>query len=58
MWFILTAGGILPWKTRQRTGHFASAKNKRVVVHAFVTTGTVEEKIDALIESKSSWRQM
>jgi len=31
---------------------FRIGQNKRVVVHAFVTTGTVEEKIDALIESK------
>ena len=31
---------------------FRIGQNKRVVVHAFVTSGTVEEKIDALIESK------
>lgn len=31
---------------------FRIGQNKRVIVHTFVTSGTVEEKIDALIESK------
>ena len=34
--------------------HFASARSRNVLVHKFICRGTVEDKIDHLIESKQT----
>ena len=50
--FTSTDGGTRRSRTRRRIAHTASARRRSVLVHKFVCRGTVEEKIDALIESK------
>ena len=47
-----TAGGIPPWKTRPPTGPSASARRRDVQVHKFLCAGTLEERIDEMIERK------
>ena len=47
-----TAGGIRRWRTRRRTARSGSARRKNVQVHKFVCAGTLEEKIDEMIERK------
>ena len=54
MFSTLTAGGIRPWKTRPPTAPSASAKRKNVLVHKFVCLGTLEERIDQMIEDKKA----
>ena len=49
---ISTAGGIQRSRTRLLTGRSGSGQKKNVLVHKFICRGTVEEKIDALIDSK------
>jgi len=48
----LTVGGILRWRTRQQTGPFRIGQEKNVEVHKFICAGTLEERIDEMIERK------
>jgi hypothetical protein len=48
----LTAGGTPPWKTRPPIGPSALARRRNVFVHKFVAIGTLEERIDQMIEDK------
>ena len=52
-----TAGGTRRSRTRRPIARSASARRKNVLVHKFVCRGTVEEKIDELIESKRQLSQ-
>ena len=52
MSFTLIAGGIRQLKTRPPIEPFALAKKKNVFVHKFVAIGTLEERIDEMIEDK------
>ena len=49
---ISTAGGTRRWKTRPQTAPTASGRKKNVLVHKFVTSGSVEERIDQMIADK------
>ncbi len=40
-------------RSRRLTGPFGSARQRNVLVHKFVCRGTIEEKIDELIEEKT-----
>ena len=51
---ILIAGGIRLWKTRPQTAPFASGRKNNVLVHKFVCPGTIEEKINTLINEKTA----
>ena len=46
------AGGTLRWKIRRRIGRFGLGRKKNVFVHKFVAIGTLEERIDEMIEDK------
>ena len=46
------AGGIQRWKTRPPIAPSASARLRNVQVHKFLCQGTLEERIDEMIESK------
>jgi hypothetical protein len=48
-----TAGGTRRWRTRPRTGPSASARPERAGAQVRVV-GTLEERIDEMIESKKS----
>ena len=49
---ISTGGGTRPWKTKPPTGPSEIGQNKNVLVHKFICRGTVEDKIDQMIELK------
>ena len=46
------AGGTLRWKIKPPTGAFRIGQTRAVQVHKFVCSGTLEERIDRMIESK------
>ena len=50
-----TAGGTRPSRTRRPTGRSGSGRRRNVQVHKYVCAGTLEEKIDALIERSRRW---
>ena len=52
MWFITTAGGIPLSRTRPRIARSGSVRPETCSSTKFVCRGTLEEKIDTLIESK------
>ncbi len=54
MSFTTIVGGIQLWKIKQQTAHIALVKKRFVHVHKLITTGTLEEKIDEMLERKQS----
>jgi len=53
MSFIPTAGGIRRWRIRPPIGPFELVSGRMFKFHKYVCIGTLEEKIDELIESKA-----
>jgi SNF2 family DNA or RNA helicase len=49
----LIAGGIQPWENQATDRAFRIGQQKNVVVHKFITQGTIEEKIEAMLEEKT-----
>ena len=49
----MTGGGTPPWENQATDRAFRIGQKKNVVVHKFLTQGTVEEKIDGMLEEKS-----
>lgn len=49
-----TAGGTRRSRTRRRTGRFWIGQWRTVQVRKFICTGTLEEKIDEMIEEKKA----
>jgi SNF2 family DNA or RNA helicase len=48
-----TGGGTRRWRTRPQTG-FRIGQQRTVQVRKFICTGTLEEKIDDMIEEKKA----
>ena len=54
MWCISTGGGIQRWRTRRPTRAFRIGQKRNVQVRKFICVGTLEEKIDEMIEEKKA----
>ena len=50
----MIAGGIPAVENQATDRAFRIGQNKKVIVHKFITKGTIEEKIDTMLEDKMS----